>query len=100
MTAPTEIWIDARVVRTMPQEPSPDMPEGTEQLRYFSYEKVQELLRMSSSAEFIISMQPHPIIPDIMMIGLSNYGRLFYYELESQTWGEPVDGPDLVEVQS
>lgn len=103
MSAPPEVWIDARVANQMPQG-CPDealTAAGAEQVQYFSSEKVRELLRVASGgSEFIIQVMIDPLNPEQFLIGLTNYGRICYFELESQNWSDPINGPDLLQVET
>ncbi len=85
--APPEIYLDARVARSIPTEQD---IEGTPLVRYFSAERVKELVDMSRGGpEFFVQVETD----DLGIFALTNYGRLFT-KGRGQGW-KPVELPDL-----
>lgn len=96
MSAPAEIWIDERVVRTMKTEPDLDAAgAGVEQLRYVSHERLAELLLQSSGgAEFFIQIWS-PWRRADELLALTNFGRIYTYSFEAETWTSEIGVPDF-----
>lgn len=93
---PPEIWLDLRVAKTIPTEADP-VP-GKSQVRYFSADRVKELVSMARGGpEFIVQVEVDP--NDGRVYSLSNYGRLFYLAFAPEGLTDPewqeVSGPDL-----
>ncbi len=86
--APPEIYLDARVARSIPSEPD---EQGTPLVRYFSADRVKELVSMARGGpEFFVQ-----VVVDQAdnLVALSNYGRIFAHD-PNGIW-TPVDVPDL-----
>jgi hypothetical protein len=98
--APAEIWLDLRVAVGIPTEPDEEKKfNGVEQVRYFSADRVKELVDLSSGGpEFIIQITTPAKTSAIF--ALTNYGRMFV-RTSHDTGGQPFhswkpfDGPDL-----
>jgi len=86
--APPEIYLDARVARSIPSEPD---EQGTPLVRYFSADRVKELVSMARGGpEFFVQLHQDP---GGFMLGLTNYGRIFH-QSSGMDWVE-IKGPDL-----
>jgi len=91
VTAPAEIWIDERVVRTMKTEPDEEAAErGVVQVRYISAERVGELMHDQGN-EFFIQIDH---AAGGIIFALTNYGRIFRQSVGAPEW-EIVAVPDF-----
>lgn len=82
MSEPTEIWLDARVAKTLPTRKDDELAErGVDQVHYIHEAKVKEMLRqVGPPEEMIVQVTGSPGI----LYGLSNLGNV--YALGNDGW--------------
>lgn len=95
MAAPEQIYLDARVVNRMADQPS--ITDNANEIKYIRADIVQAAMEQINPPEFFIQVEVDT--NDGRVYGLSNFGRLFYTpfaaeETSEAAWIE-VETPDL-----
>lgn len=103
MTAgPDVIWLDPRVAATIPTEPKGD---PSAELQYFRSDIVESMVEQAQGGKefFIQILEQKNVFPTAAggtkvspsLYGLTNYGRIYYLEVESKQWSDAFPLPDF-----
>lgn len=92
MTAgPDVIWLDPRVAATIPTEPKGD---PSAELQYFRSDIVESMVEQAQGGkEFFIQIASDAMPGWIM--ALTNYGKIYFCEVDSKKWSDSCPLPDF-----